>query len=1463
MHKLLRAETRFSRLTRLFRMLSAALSSCGRRFGGDRISNPHTQRASGLSAMRFPTGRKNALPKLSQVSYPSRILLLLTLAMLAPLAQAQRIGVLDPSVDRQSIAQSLEDEAAPPPSLQLRLPPPRVAALPPLGRDDVGLFEPREGQPLAIGIHRSLPSGSVTLNLSGTRTRTRVEGAWQSIPDGRLWRLRITSPGARAMRAHFRDFDIGAGQLWLHSADGPSVQPYTGTGLYGDGEFWSDIVFGDGLTIEYLPDPATTEETVPFQIVEISHIWEDAFGRDEKVDLDPATVATARARTGAGEEVKPLTGPIDVAVGTPSMAGAAKDPPDPETTRVVKEIRSVERSADLQQPVPKAATPISPGSVITFSLGPVDGPTLFSGDNSFQLEVPDSVTRVTVTLESDDPDVDVDLYVRYEEDNDVVGGRIVSDYASTGLTGNEEIVITGESDPPLRAGTYFISIGLFDTDVVAEGTLTATVDSDDTPRPSDGGPLSPGSAVTFSLGPVDGPTLFSGDRSFQVEVLDSATRVTVTLESDDPDVDVDLYVHYEEDNDVVGGRIVSDYASTGLTGNEEIVITGESDPPLRAGTYFISIGLFDTGVVAEGTLTVTVDSDDTPGGSIGGGTLTTGQPVTFSLGPVDGPTLFSGDRSFQVEVPTEATRVVLRLESVDPDVDVDLYVRFDQDPAIENGTLAYDHASQGLTGNERIGITRRSDPPLRAGTYFISIGLLDTDVVAEGNVTATVETDAADHHLDVSCYPKWSNSAAGVAQILFETGEGRTSACSGTLLNNSQEDRTPYFLTAAHCVDSEAEARSVTAFWNYQTQMCNGDHPTRPSLERTVGASLLSTLGSGFIDGTGNPDGDMTLLRLEGDLPDDVVFQGWDADPQPAGTEVAGIHHPGNDDWGVFKRISFGQITSDTTSGGVSADTHAFVSWHPGQGYAEPGSSGSALFSSPGTVVGALSFGNTVEENTDSTGRGAYTHFSVFYPHISQFVDPPPSQSFSIPDRGGQSITSSGTGETVRVGYGGIRADAGSSTPSGIAIFQFRDSEGVLISEAGVPAARPVREGRIFAEVNGPVNTGLAIANPNDGPAFIQFYFTDTSGTRFAEGSFDLGAHEQTAKFLDQPPFNGSPSVLGTLTFTSSLPVAVVALRGFTNVAGEFLMTTLPVAPLVGPPSPFSTTPMGTVYFPHFADGGGWATQVILVNPTDRTITGTVGFLGQGSETEAPAPTILTLDDGRTGSDFDYSIAPRSAQRFTTSNPAGRLAVGSVRATPEGGNAAPSGLVVFSYAQDGKTVSEAGVPALPKGTAFRAYVEASGTRGQAGSIRSGLAITNTAATSNTVALEVTRLDGSLAIAPSTLSLPPSGQVARFLDDIFDSLPDNFAGVLRVTSTTDVAMVALRLRVNERGELKMTTTSPSNEMDPSITEDRFFAHLADSGGWSTQFILFSGTAGQASSGTLSLTDASGNPLERPQ
>ncbi len=469
--------------------------------------------------------------------------------------------------------------------------------------------------------------------------------------------------------------------------------------------------------------------------------------------------------------------------------------------------------------------------------------------------------------------------------------------------------------------------------------------------------------------------------------------------------------------------------------------------------------------------------------------------------------------------------------------------------------------------------------------------------------------------------------------------------------------------------------------------------------------------------------------------------------------------------------------------------------------------------------------------------------------------------SFSIPNLGGWTTTSNGTETTTQEGYGRIRANVGSTTPSGIAIIGYSPG-GVLVAEAGVPASEPVREGRIFAEVNDRVNTGLAIANPNDAPATIDFYFTDTDGARFAEGAYVLDAGRQIADFLNETPFNGGDTVLGTFTFTSSLPIAVIALRGFTNRDGEFLMTTLPVAPLATPLTPFTTdtASTGTVYFPHFADGSGWATQVILVNPTVRTITGTVRFLDQGSATTAAA--VRTLEDGRTGSSFEYSIPPNGSYRIVTSNPSGGVSVGSIRAIPDNGHRAPSGLVIFSFTSAGKTVLEAGVPALAAGSAFRVYVESSGTPEQIGSIRTGLAITNAADTANTVTLEVTNLDGTLAAPPAPLTLPPSGQVSRFIDELFDSLPPNFSGVLRVTSTAEVAIVGLRLRYNRRGELKMTTTPPSIETGPPIMADRFFPHIVDSKGWSTRVILFSGTAGQTSSGTLSYFDTAGAPWDLP-
>jgi hypothetical protein len=92
------------------------------------------------------------------------------------------------------------------------------------------------------------------------------------------------------------------------------------------------------------------------------------------------------------------------------------------------------------------------------------------------------------------------------------------------------------------------------------------------------------------------------------------------------------------------------------------------------------------------------------------------------------------------------------------------------------------------------------------------------------------------------------------------------------------------------------------------------------------------------------------------------------------------------------------------------------------------------------------------------------------------------------------------------------------------------------------------------------------------------------------------------AKFLNESPFNAPSSLTGTFTFSSSLPVAVVAVRGLTNERSEFLMTTLPVTDLLG------SVMMEPIVFPHFADGGGWSTQIVLVNPTGSALQRTRRF---------------------------------------------------------------------------------------------------------------------------------------------------------------------------------------------------------------------------------------------------------------
>src|SRR5262249_25281372 len=128
---------------------------------------------------------------------------------------------------------------------------------------------------------------------------------------------------------------------------------------------------------------------------------------------------------------------------------------------------------------------------------------------------------------------------------------------------------------------------------------------------------------------------------------------------------------------------------------------------------------------------------------------------------------------------------------------------------------------------------------------------------------------------------------------------------------------------------------------------------------------------------------------------------------------------------------------------------------------------------------------------------------------------------YAISDAGASVASTAEAGGALSVGYARIRTDAGQPVPSGLAIFALQQ-HWILVSESSLSAPPPIRAGRLFAEVGVDVNTGVALANSNDQPAAVSFYFTDANGTDFGAGTVTIPPKGQLAAFLNQPPFNGT-----------------------------------------------------------------------------------------------------------------------------------------------------------------------------------------------------------------------------------------------------------------------------------------------------------------------------------------------------
>src|SRR6185369_6226346 len=145
----------------------------------------------------------------------------------------------------------------------------------------------------------------------------------------------------------------------------------------------------------------------------------------------------------------------------------------------------------------------------------------------------------------------------------------------------------------------------------------------------------------------------------------------------------------------------------------------------------------------------------------------------------------------------------------------------------------------------------------------------------------------------------------------------------------------------------------------------------------------------------------------------------------------------------------------------------------------------------------------------------------------------------------------------------------------------------------------------------------------------------------------------------------------GTLTFSTTAPVAALAFRSYVEGSGAILLTYLPIVD----PYHFETQP---TTIPQFATDLTWGSEFQLVNNTETTMTGVVRFFNngpnEGDPTKSSTPVTVALDRGNF-SEVPYNLPPRATDNFSTSGTADTIS-GYAQIVPDPGTFTPVGSVV-------------------------------------------------------------------------------------------------------------------------------------------------------------------------------------------
>ena len=189
--------------------------------------------------------------------------------------------------------------------------------------------------------------------------------------------------------------------------------------------------------------------------------------------------------------------------------------------------------------------------------------------------------------------------------------------------------------------------------------------------------------------------------------------------------------------------------------------------------------------------------------------------------------------------------------------------------------------------------------------------------------------------------------------------------------------------------------------------------------------------------------------------------------------------------------------------------------------------------------------------------------------------------------------------DPLRTGYVVVNPDPGSAVPAATVTLALL-TDGAVQSQAAVTVQSLVYDASFFAEVQSAMagNVGIAITNPSYSANVVTItpYRPDGSSAG-GPVTMILSPRGQAARFLNDIFSDSMPNVFtGNIRIEGSAPFSLLALRFSGSAFNTVPLTSSPVA----------MDSAGTLVFPQIAMGGGWATQIALLNNGGETITGRI-----------------------------------------------------------------------------------------------------------------------------------------------------------------------------------------------------------------------------------------------------------------